>query len=146
MSHVANVNLTITDLDALEKAVKELGGVLQRGKTEYKWFGRHVGDYPLPKGFTKADLGKCLHAIKFPTSDWEIGVVKNPEQAGTYGLLFDFWGPSGTPLAKAIGGQDGKRLKQLYATHAAINAAKKKGWICQRKTVSGKEKVIITVP
>jgi hypothetical protein len=106
MSHVQDIDTHIYDLDALEAAVAELGGTLVRDQTRYTWYGRHVGDYPLPAGFTHADLGQCHHAIKFPGTTYEVGVVPRrdlaPGAKPAYTLLYDFWGP-GQKLKQAFG-------------------------------------------
>lgn len=94
------------------------------GKTTYKWYGRHVGDYPLPEGIKKEDLGKCSHAILLPNCQYEIGVVKLDN--GSYTMLYDFWGP-GEKLKSHFG--DGlKRLTQMYSVHKATKAAHLKGY------------------
>src|SRR4051794_20933775 len=66
MSHLADIDIIIKDITALEKAVEELGAEFRRGQTRYEWFGESIGDYPLPEGMTKVDLGKCTHAIHLP--------------------------------------------------------------------------------
>jgi hypothetical protein len=138
MSHVTSIDIEIRDLDALESAVGELGAAFIHGRTTYNWYGRHVGDYPLPAGFTQDQLGKCEHAIRLPGVNYEIGVVKNPVKEGTFTLLFDFYGQSGAhdgeKLRKHFG--DGlSRIKQMYGVHVAEKAARAKGWIVSRKLV-----------
>lgn len=145
MSHVAKIQLQITDLDALDAACRELGLTLNRDQRSYAWFGRHVGDYPLPEGFTQHDLGHCEHAIKVPGTNWEIGVARARGHSH-YTLLFDFYGSQGQPIAKAIGGNEGTKLKRAYATHAAIQQAKKQGWTYTRREVNGKTKLTLNVP
>lgn len=142
MSHVTNIDIEISDLTALEKAVAEMGGTFIREKKNYTWYGRHVGDYPLPEGFTKDMLGKCEHAIGLKDTTYEIGVVRNPAKPNKYTLLYDFWGP-GEKLKTHFG--DGlKKLKQMYGVHAATLAAKKKGYLVARKQVGNTIKLQIT--
>lgn len=127
MSHVVSISIQIHDLDALEAAVKELNATLIRNQKTYAWYGRHVGDFPLPNGFTKDMLGKCEHAIRLnghKSNDYEIGVAKNPTGQG-YTLLYDFWGP-GQKLKTALGDGLGK-LVQLYGVHTAEKHARLKG-------------------
>jgi hypothetical protein len=145
MSHVAKITLQITDLDALDAACQELGLTLVRNQTSYKWFGTHVGDYPLPDGFLKGDLGRCEHAIQVPGTTWEIGVARARGHQH-YTLLFDFYGSQGQPIANAIGGNDGTKLKRAYATHAAIQQAKRQGWTYTRREQNGKTKLTLHVP
>jgi hypothetical protein len=68
MSHVAIIDLAIDDLDSLRRACSRLGLELVQQDT-YRWFGYSVGDYPLPEGFTKDNLGRCQYAIRF-TDQW----------------------------------------------------------------------------
>lgn len=140
MSHVTNIDLVITDLAALQGAVAELDAQWREGQRQYAWYGRHVGDYPLPPGLTKAELGKCEHAIHLPGCEYEIGVV--PQGSG-YTLAFDFWGP-GAKLKSHFG--DGlARLKQIYGVHKATAAARARGYMVQRKPQpNGAIKLIVT--
>src|SRR5438552_1836555 len=114
MSHVSTFEFAVTDLDALDKACSEIGLELVRDQKQYKWFGRSVGDYPLPEGFSEKDLGKCEHAIRIPgnRSAYEIGVVKSRTGTG-YQLVWDFW-QGGYGMEKMVGGKDGDKLKQQY--------------------------------
>jgi uncharacterized protein DUF1257 len=131
MSHIAEMDLDIYDLDSLEKGANELGLVLNRGQKTYHWFGRSVGDYPLPEGFTNADLGKCDHAISIPgdSKAYEIGVV---EKDGKYVLLWDFWN-GGYGMEKKVG-KDGGLLKQQYAAKVAIKELRRAGFQVSQKT------------
>jgi len=78
MSHVEDIDIEITDLKALAAAVAELGAIYTPNQKSNAWFGRSVGDYPLPAGFTAEMLGKCEHAISLPCCRYEIGVVRHP--------------------------------------------------------------------
>ena len=125
MSHVAKIEVEIKDLEALAAAAKRLGGELVEQK-HYAWYGTSVGDYPLPEGFTAADLGKCEQAIRFPGAKYEIGVVKRRDGRPGYTLLWDFW-QGGYGLTKAIGDK-GERLSQAYGVEAATRAARRQGY------------------
>jgi hypothetical protein len=127
MSHVATIEIEIRDLDALDAAARSLGLELVRGQTTYKWYGRHVGDYPLPAGFTREDLGRCDHAIRVPGNNqaYEIGVVKRRDGRPGYVLLWDFW-RGGYGLVEKVG-ENANRLKQAYAIEAAKRAAWRAG-------------------
>lgn len=142
MSHVTSIDIEVSDITALEAAVREMGGTFLRNKKTYAWYGTSVGDYPLPAGFTKDMLGKCEHAVGLAGTEYEIGVVRNPAKPKTYTLLYDFWGP-GAKL-KAHFGDGLKGLKQMYGVHAATLAAKKKGYLVSRKQVNGTIKLQIT--
>lgn len=111
MSHVIDTHFFFDSLEAMGLAAKRMGGELILGSQTYDWFGRHVGDYKLPKGRKKADMGTCDHEIKFPGCDYSIGVIDQGD--GTYDLEYDFWGGGGG-LINTIGGKDAGLLKQNY--------------------------------
>lgn len=115
MSHVGDMEVHIKDLVALEAAAKRLGLELVKGQTTYKWFGHSVGDYPLPAGFEKADLGKCEHVLRIPGNSqaYEIGVVRRRDGKPGFQLLWDFW-KGGYGLTDKVG-ESGGLLKQAYA-------------------------------
>ena len=122
MSHVTTVNLDVRDLDALQVAAADLGGELVRDVSTFKWYGRSVGDAPLPEGFTVDDLGKCEHVIRFPPDakgrpGYEVGICRRRDGRPGYVPLWDSWGP-GRHIADRIG-NDGGLLKQAYAAEVA---------------------------
>jgi hypothetical protein len=121
-SHVARVDITINDLDALDAACARLGLKLARGQTSYKWYGA--------VGMTEADLGKCTHAIKIPGcwEAYEVGVVENAD--GTFGLLWDFY-HGGYGLQERVG-EDCKKLVAEYTFAVAEKAAQAQGWLYER--------------
>jgi hypothetical protein len=143
MSHVTAIRtVPIKDEEALRTAVEELGGTLERRNT-YKWFGRSVGDYPLPKGIKVEDLGKCELVAKFPGINYEVGFAKVEGEEGLF-PLFDFWGRSpgglghdGEFLREKIGEGAGI-LMQKYSTQAAINAAMSQGYMILGQTTDQK--------
>jgi hypothetical protein len=126
MSHISAITLRIKDSKALLEAAEELG-LEQRLKGTYKWYGRSVGDYPLPEGYTEDELGKCLFAlgIKGNHSAYEIGVVKSKIHPGEYEMLWDFWN-GGFGLQEAIGEQ-GNKLRQRYAEKVTTKQLRKQG-------------------
>lgn len=134
MSHVTNINLEIKDLGALRDACAALGLEFREGQTTYRWFGEHVGDYPLPKGFKASDLGKCDHAIALPNNKnaYEVGVVRARDGSDGYVLQWDFWS-GGYGLQAAIG-NDANKLRQEYAVAVAASKARAKGFRVQRTT------------
>jgi len=124
MSHISEVKVEITSLDALERASAKIGCELIRNVTEYKWFGTSVGDYPLPEGFTKDDLGKCEHVIRVVGADkctYEVGVVFRRDGTQGFVLHFDHW-LGGYGLIDKIG-NDAGNLIDRYAAEIAIDAA-----------------------
>ena len=132
MSHVAKIELRINDLGALKAACARLGIEFLPGQKTYKWYGRHIGDYPLPEGFTLDDLGKCDHAIRVPGAEYEIGVIK---KAQGYVLIWDFWRSGGLEYKL---GKDAGLLKQAYAIEKTRAEARRKGYtVIEKKTDSG---------
>jgi hypothetical protein len=123
MSHVTKMKLKVKNLAALKQCAASLGMELVQQST-YKWYGTHVGDYPLPAGFTKEDMGRCDYAlhIKGNSNAYEVGVVKSKTGQG-YELLWDFW-QKGYGLQEAIG-DNGNKLRQAYATQVAKNEMQK---------------------
>lgn len=112
MSHVVRIELEIKSLQALNQACKKLGCELIKDKKTYEWWGRHEGDYPLPEGMTKEQMGKCDHAIKVPGANWEIGLVKQ-EDGKSYRPIYDFYGSQGKKIESICGEKLGK-LKGAY--------------------------------
>jgi hypothetical protein len=127
LSHVSRIELEIHSLEDLKAACKRLGFQFVENQTEYKWYGRFVGDYPLPEGIQKEDLGKCTHAIRVPECQYEIGVVKKNNH---FILLWDSWRRGG--LEQRLGKKAGV-LKQAYASERIRREAKLKGYRVQEK-------------
>lgn len=127
MSHVATVAIEIKDLAALRAACKRIGLEFMEGQKSYKWWGRSVGDYPLPEGFTAAELGKCEHALRVKGNDnaYEIGVVRRKDGKPGYSLLWDFYA-GGYGLQNVVGENCGL-LSQAYAVEAAKSRARAMG-------------------
>lgn len=111
MSHVALVDITIQEheLDALAAALETLGCELRRDQRTYAWWGTSVGDYPLPAGMSKNDLGTCMHAIRVKGTNpvngsggpWEVGLW--PIGDGKFKPVYDFFGSAGDALHRAMG-------------------------------------------
>jgi hypothetical protein len=115
MSHIAKIELQVKDLAALEKACQDIGFIFVANQKSYEWYGRFVGDSPMPEGLNESMLGKCDHAIQVPGAKYEIGVINMGDH---YQLHCDQWGP---------GGLEGKseKLLQPYAIAATKNVIKK---------------------
>jgi hypothetical protein len=132
LSHIAQIELQVNDLDALKAAAEKLGLIFREGQRHYRWYGRSVGDYPLPEGFTAADLGKCDHALSVRENPgaYEVGVVQKKDGSG-FQLLWDFWnrgrsyGDFGKGLEDVVG-ENACKLQQEYAVEVA-----KKYWLGQ---------------
>lgn len=137
MSHISTISLKILDLAALREAVKSFGGEWVENQKTYRWYGRYVGDTPLPQGMTEDQLGKCEHAIRIPGVSYEIGVVKLKE--GGYTLAYDYYdyqacGHDGGKLT-ALFGKGLQKLVQSYAVTKACLTAKKQGWTVQKQAL-----------
>ena len=122
MSHISKIELEIQSLEDLKLACKRLGFTFIENQNTYQWYGRWVGDSPLPEGIIKEDLGKCDHAIKVLECAYEIGVVK---RGSKYILLWDSWHTGG--LEKKIGINAGI-LKQSYTIERIKREAKRKNY------------------
>jgi uncharacterized protein DUF1257 len=121
MSHIAEVNLLVQDLNALQRACHRLGLELVRHQPTYRWYGTSVGDDPLPTGFAKEDLGTCEHAIRIPGNDraYEIGIVTRRDGKPGYVLLWDCY-QGGYGLVEHVGEQ-AERLQQMYALEVTLS-------------------------
>ena len=139
MSHVATVDLEIRDLDALAEAAKRVGLELVRDQHTYRWYGRSVGDFPLPEGFTEDDLGKCEHALRIPPGEatharkpYEIGVVKRRDGRPGFVLQWDFY--AGGYGMQERAGNDCATLRQAYATVVAAKQLRRQGYAVTETT------------
>lgn len=153
MSHVATIETEIHDLDALAAACESLGLELVRNQKVYNWFGRSVGDYPLPVGFTAAELGTCDHAIRIKgtslngkidrTQPYEIGLALRRDGKSGYTMLWDTY-HGGHGLVEKVGGEKAEKLIQGYGVEVAIRAAKRQGFrvIKQRVLSDGRVEVV----
>jgi len=124
MSHIAKIELEVKDLQALKTACNEAGYEFVENQTTYKWYGRWVGDAPLPDGVDIDQLGTCDHAIKVPGARYEIGVLKVGDR---YELLCDEWRSGG------LAGKS-RKLLQPYALAATKNAIKKNRYRVYRES------------
>lgn len=120
MSHVTTIHCEDEyDIASLKQMCHDMGWTFCENQRTYKWFGRHVGDYPVPEGFTLEDMGKCDHAIRIPGAAYEIGVVKKGDK---WKLVWDFWGSGGLPQKL---GKNAEVLKQAYRTAKVKTTARK---------------------
>lgn len=133
MSHVVTVGgIDVTDLEVLQLSGEALGMELVE-KSTYKFYGRWIGDYPLPEGFSQKDLGKCEYVLRVKDAGpetYEVGVVKRRDGKPGYSLLFDFW-QNGFGLLEKIG-ENADKLKGEYKLQAAMKAARRQGFRTSR--------------
>lgn len=139
MSHIARIELEIKSLENLKAACNNLGLKFCENETSYTWYGRWVGDQPLPEGIQKEDLGKCDHMIHVPGAKYQIGVVKHD---GRYRLLWDSWAAGG--LENVLGRNAGL-LKQAYAVETIKRESRLKGLKLQEKKKEKTIRIILTI-
>lgn len=123
MSHMVEIACKIKDLATLQVACSELGFTFKENQRTYAWFGKWVGDSPMPEGMAIDDLGKCEHAIGVPGCKYEVGVRKHT--AGHYTLTYDWWNSGG--LKERLGANAGP-LVQSYAKHKTVRELRRKGF------------------
>lgn len=144
MSHVATIEIEIKDLEALGSACEALGLELVHGQKTYNWYGRSVGDSPLPAGFTVEELGKCEHAIRIKGTSmngkvdhrmpYEIGIAKRRDGREGYALLWDTWN-GGNGLVEKVGDTRAMGLVQGYSTEVAVRHMQRKGYRVVKREV-----------
>lgn len=144
MSHISQISVAITDLDALIQAVArypELKFIC--GQTNFKsWateYGRLAGDTAPPQGFTEQDFvtGCAEHVIRVKGNAraYEIGVARRRDGKPGWVLLTDTW-QGGYGLEEVVG-VGAKNLVQAYNEIATTKAAQQEGWNVQRVSVNG---------
>ncbi len=139
MSHISTIELEINSIDMLKKACQRLQLKFCEGQKTYTWYGKWVGDTPLPEGISIDDLGKCDHAIRVPGANYEIGIVKTGNK---YRLLYDYWRAG--KLEKVLGKGLGK-LKQAYTIERVNQEARIKGYRIQEKKMDKSIRLVMTV-
>jgi hypothetical protein len=146
MSHVAKINLQITNLDALANACGRLGLELVRGQKTYKWYGVSVGDYR-GKDAVRAPDGKCEHAIRVKGNPkaYEIGLVRRTDGKAGYELVWDHWS-GGYGLCEKVmygkGQPNADKLKDWYAAEVTRQQMMRQGFTVQAIQQKGQVKVL----
>ena len=139
MSHISKIELVIQSLEDLKEACRQLGFEFMENQKTYKWFGRWVGDTPLPEGIKIEDIGKCDHAIRVPGCAYEVGVIKRGDH---YILLWDYYSEGG--LEPKIGPNAGI-LKQAYTVARVRKEARQKGYRIREKKTDQGVRLVLTV-
>lgn len=125
MSHIADVQMQIKDLDALRSAVEALGGKLVLGQKTHRWFGKFLNDWNSERAAVNRrdsnTFGTCEHAITFKGIDYEIGVVKDGE---SYELIYDTYGGA---LEQKLG-VGLPKLKQGYGVEVTKRQLSRQGY------------------
>ena len=138
MSHISKIELVIHSLEDLKDACRKLGFEFIKNQKTFKWYGRWVGDTPLPEGIKIEDLGKCDHAIRVPGCDYEVGIVKRGDH---YILLWDYYSEGG--LEVKIGPNAGK-IKQAYTVARVRKEARRKGYRVLEKKIDQSIRLVLT--
>ena len=128
----------IKDLPALKAAVQNLGYEFREGQQSYAWYGRWMGDAPLPDDVSKDEVGKCSHAIRVPGCRYEVGVVQKGQK---YVLLWDSWASGG--LSKVIGNNAGI-LKQAYTLERTRKESRLKGYLIHEARTQNGVRILLT--
>jgi len=143
LSHVTDVKLRITNLDALAEAADKCGLVLMRDQKTYTWYGHFVGDSASYGNIPIEDFGKSAHALRLKDhkrGDYEIGLHTAKDGEG-FQVVFDSWGP-GQKLAAAVG-LKANTLRREYAAAVASRKATetlaRKGWRVVREDLPGNQ-------
>jgi hypothetical protein len=139
MSHISRIELDIKDLQSLKEACKRLGFEFRKNQQSYLWYGRWVGDSPLPEGITEDQLGKCDHAIKVPGAQYEVGVVRKGQ---SFILLYDEWVKGG--LKTKLGVNAGL-LKQAYTIETLRKEARQKNYRFHETKMKKQIRVTLTL-
>lgn len=128
MSHIVSVQVVVQDLAAVEAACRELGLTFMRGQTTQKYYG---------------GTSTCVHAIKVPGTDWEIGLLNSKTGKG-FELAYDNYGSRGQAIATRLG-NGLEKLKQAYGVCKASIEAKARGWMVSKQTLgNGSVKLVLT--
>jgi len=106
MSHMVKIRAKITDLEALRRAVSKMGGTFHENRTQYTTYG--------------SSRNECTHAISFPSTRMEVGVVK--QEDGSYTLECD------NMLYSTIG-QNGNKLLAYYEAEKAYMEGFNMGYV-----------------
>ena len=139
MSHISKIELVIDSVKDLEAACRQLGFELVRDQKTFQWYGRWVGDTPLPEGVSIEDLGKCDHAIRVPGCQYQVGVLKRDQR---YILLWDYYQAGG--LTDKIG-KDAGKLKQAYTVARVRRQAHQKGYRVRECRLDQRVRLVLTV-
>jgi len=138
MSHISKIELEINDLEALKTACTIMGFNFMENQKTYKWYGRWVGDSPLPEGVKIEDLGKCTHAIHVPGAKYEIGIR---QKGSKFHLIYDYWYDG--KLEKHIG-KDACKIKQTYTLARIRKEARQKGYLYHEARINNGIRVSLT--
>lgn len=141
MSHISTISTEnlVFDLGTIKDLCKRMGWNFMENQKSYAWYGKYMGDSPIPEGMTPEDYGKCDHAISVPGANYEIGLVEDKEKGG-YRVVADFW--SGGGLDKILGEQ-GEVFAQEYNMQTDINWAESKNFSWEEVPTENRNKKLV---
>lgn len=116
MSHIAEVNLELKDLDALAKAADALGLELVRDCKTFNYYG--------------GAKDPAVHKLKLKGASagaYEIGLRYTDGSQTAFQPAWDTFGQHGAALVRAAG-RDCVELKKRYAAEVAAKELRRKGY------------------
>lgn len=134
--HVVVVKAKFKNLVALALAAQRLGGQLRIGQKEYRWYGKWMDDYSsadaaYKQGVRTEDYGKCDHAITFPNTKYEIGVLEKEEKGEKeYTLVWDKFELN---LQQVLGGEQAGLFIQAYSLELEKLKAQEWGYVVEEE-------------
>lgn len=150
MSHIARVQVNVTNLDDLAAACRRIGLELVRGRTEYGWC--KLDD---TGALAYQRRSECQHAICLPEAaareamtgraSWiphSLGVGPRSDGQPGYELLYeDSWDSYTSALMTRVG-PGCRALSQSYSAVAAIRTAQQQGFaVVEQPLPNGKIKL-----
>lgn len=152
MSHVVAIKTAFNDAEALRSAFDALGFDVSEAES-YRWWGYSVGDYPVPEGFTAAELGRCHFKATqrgATSGGYEAGIIdkeqlpaNHPARSaypGRYIVQYDFFDQT---LAKKLGSEGAPHLCQRYAVEVARAQLRRKGYqLTEERQPDGRIRVV----
>lgn len=151
MSHVASVDLKVTDLDVLEAACKEFGAELVRGDgvhdLDYQWYGAWLNDWNDPeraaalRGHDPATFGKAKHKIRVAGASYEIGLVPRLDGGKGYDAIYDAFG-QGMGL-EGVFGSGLVKLRKTLAEKVVLSQFARSGYTARVTTNAQGQRQII---
>lgn len=159
--HVVSIDVKLTDLEAIRRAVKRMGWTFNEDQTTYNWNDYWVDDSPVPRNLFEteeeykavvamsyegrcsvmnAKLGHCTHALKVPGANYEIGLI---QRGNEYIPIFD-WVHYGGLKALNQNGMNG--FVQAYTIEKAKLDAQRRGYSVSENWQGNTCKLKVRVP
>lgn len=129
MSHVAEIDLELKDLDAVGRAADALGMRLVR---DAKTFTYYAGQQ-----------SPCVHKLVFKDAQpgaWEVGLVYADNSLTSYRPALDDFGMQGKRITDALG-RDCVELKKRYTAEVSAAQLRKQGYRVQIKQDAGQYRI-----